>query len=379
MRVMLLDGDWPQTPYLVAELNALDLDVLLVSPVLDDPKGLRRYCRQIQTPLLTDPRYHEFLEEVLRTEPADIIVPLCEPIQQWLWERDEALSNVFPATTPRQREILADRRQLYELATSVGVPIPTTEAIAGEDDLPRVVSALGLPLVLRGTQGLAGEQVRIARTLDDARTAYRMLQSVSPGPPFAQEFLEGPRSLIGALVRQGTIIQSFSQCTLEACPPPTGPSVRVKSLVDPVLTSYADRLFGALGWDGAACAEFIRLGPGDFRFLEINPRPWAAIRAAHDCGVPMVTLFARYLAGQSVQGGLPFPDGKECTLFPLFIAARIRWGQFPRLSDARAYAQMLRSVPWNRPALVRHYLRFLWWSMHAERLDQVPPAGRPVS
>jgi hypothetical protein len=175
----------------------------------------------------------------------------------------------------------------------------------------------------------------------------------------------------------GRAVQWFSQRTIESCPPPTGPSIQVESLADPVLTAHATRLFEAIGWDGIACAEFIQLARGDYRLLEINPRPWAAIRAAHSCGVPLLRLFAQYLCGQPVIGGRTFPDGQSCTLFPAFITARLRWGTFPRLADMGAYVEMLRAVPWSQPALVRHFLRIIWWAANAPRLGG-PGAAPPV-
>lgn len=380
MKILLLDANWYQTSYLVTELHDAGADVVLASPMSPDPKGLGRWCRQITSPSADDPTYGDFLFPLLARESFDLVLPLCEPLQQLLWTAPGPLNvSVFPETTALQREVLTDRRRLYALAEQIGVPVPRMLAIADQAALPATIDALGLPLVLRGTQGMSGEQVRIARSPEAARAAFDQLRAASPEPPFAQEFLDGRRCLIGAVMQHGHAVQWFSQRTIESCPPPTGPSIRVESLVDPVLTAHAARLFEAIAWDGIACAEFIQLGRGDYRLLEINPRPWAAIRAAHSCGVPLLRLFARYLCGQPVAGGVAFGDGQECTLFPAFITARLRWGGFPRMSDTRAYVQMLRAAPWGQPALLRHFLRIVWWAANAPKLTAPATADGPQS
>lgn len=368
MKILVLDIDWNQTAYLVAELSRAGVETVVAAPALPNPRGLGRYCRQIRSPPIEDAAYPRFLAEVVRAERADVALPTCEPIQQMLWEMQmEGATRIFPSTTPLQRELLSNRWRLYQFMTELGVPIPRVEPITQESDLDGVIEMLGLPCVLRGTQGMSGMQVRIATNAAEVSAAYKALRSTSPEPPFAQQYLDGRRCLIGALFDHGRPLQWFSQTTIESCPAPAGPSVRVRSLRDPVLTDLATRIFRALEWDGLACAEFIQQTDGGYHFLEINPRAWAAIRAAHSCGVPLLRLFVDYLLGRRPVHKKPFPNGQECTLFPAFFAARIREGAFPRVADLRAYSQAIAAAPWTQPALMRHFLRVLWWTYDASR------------
>ena len=336
------------------------MDVVLVSGRPPEPWGLGRYCRLIPAPHgIDDP---EFLEAILSKEPADIVLPLCETTQGLLWGLPPELTvKVFPRTNDRQRALLSDRRQMYEYIASLGVPVPELVLLADETELEGATRRLGLPLVLRGTQGLSGDQVRVVSDPASAADAYHYLQKLSPAPPFAQSYVTGQRCLIGGLFDHGRMLQWFSQTTIEAIWA-TGPSLRVQSIRDPILTSYAERLFRGLGWTGLACAEFIRNDAGEYYFLEINPRPWAAIQAAHYCGVPLMSMFANYLLGSEPAAQIDFPGNKEATLFPQFVSSRLSTHRFGQWRDRRAYLQAFASAPWRHPSLLLHFLRSIWWA-----------------
>jgi hypothetical protein len=203
--------------------------------------------------------------------------------------------------------------------------------------------------------------VCVVKDYPSAQVAYSYLKSRSPGAPFAQAYVTGQRCLIGGLFDRGTTLQWFSQRTVESSTP-TGPSLRVRSLNDPLLTDYATRIFKGLEWTGLACAEFILADNGEFHFLEINPRPWAAIQAAHCCGVPLMDLFAEFLMGQVRREPMPFVANREVTLFPAFLDSRLATGAGIRWQDIGSHLRSLRAVPWRYPGLLLHFGRKLRWS-----------------
>lgn len=362
MRIILLDVDWLMTPYLIYELARLKMQVVLATPSNHGYKKLKRLCRHVPIPKVTQPDFLDHVQALIKSESANIVYATCEPMQQALWAlpANESLA-VFPKTTELQRQLLTNRIRMYEFVADLGVPTPRMRLLEDEQQIHHAITFLGLPFVLRGTQGCAGTQVAIVDSADSAHRAYLSLKQLSPERPFAQKFVTGRRCLIGGLFDHGRELQLFSQCTLEARDP-TGPSLRVRSLNDPTLTALAQRIFTALEWDGLACAEFIQDAAGKYHFLEINPRPWAAILAAHHCGAPLLRMFAQYLNGVVAEEPRMFSPEVEYTLFPAFLMARIRARRFPRLRDLRAYWQSLHAAPWNRPVLMRHYLEMIRWA-----------------
>jgi hypothetical protein len=336
--------------------------VLVASPNLPDPRGFGIAAYATQLPRRGDVHDPAYLGELLGHSNHDVAIPLAEDILETIWTLPDSMTRrVYPSTTARQRSLLRDRWALYDFAESLAIPIPGRATIGDRNALHRIISAWGFPLVLRGTQGLGGQQVRVASTREEAETALDYLTNASPGAPFAQEFIAGQRCLIGGLFDRGRMLQWFSQTTIESNYPPTGPSIRVKSLRDDVLTRLAQVLFEALEWNGLACAEFMRDGRGEYRFLEVNPRPWAAIQAAHVCGVPLMRSFAERMMGRSVDPQPMFPDGKEVTLFPQFLMHRLATG-FGRWRDRRAYGQLMACAPMGQPNLLLHLLRQVWSS-----------------
>lgn len=78
----------------------------------------------------------------------------------------------------------------------------------------------------------------------------------------------------------------------------------------PVLFEYGKKIFESLRWTGIANLEF-REDPrtGEFKFLEINPRPWGFIDLAHRAGVDMVGDFCRMVRGDPLSPELGFRTG----------------------------------------------------------------------
>lgn len=360
MKLLLLDPGWDHTPFLVRELARANFDVTLATPIPPD-SFLTAYCRQVPGPWSAqDPAAFSAL---MATWEADLVIPLSEDIMGALWKLPpDVISKVFPATTPLQRGAFADRTQMYALAGVAGVPVPKMTIIQSESDLVDVLASMGTPLVLRGTQGLAGLQVKIVSSLEEAREAFRDLVQFSPGPPFAQQFVEGRRFLVGGLFHHGEVLQYFAQTTIEAVRPPTGPSIRVRSVQDERLISHTKRIFSALSWTGLACAEFMQGADGEYRFLEINPRPWAAIYAAHCCGVPLLRTFADYLRGEATIRRSNYAESRDVVLFPQYLSAKVSSGRFPRWGDVPYYLRSMLDAPWGSPHLLLHLLRRAFWS-----------------
>ncbi|MGH8208954.1 MAG: hypothetical protein ACREU6_05040 [Steroidobacteraceae bacterium] len=359
-RVLVASLDWPQTAGLMAALHAAGFEATLLTPASPDRIGLGRYCEQVTAPSHRDSGYTQFLREQLSRTGASLILPVCEPLIELVWDLEPEISTLaYPSTEPWQRDLLRDRCRLYEFAQRHSVKVADWMALRGVEDLQDCAARFGWPIVIRGTHGHGGVQVRIVADPASARAGYQELQQCSRGAPFAQKFIRGRRCLFGGLFKDGELIRYFAQETLEAYPTPINPSLRVRSLRDGRLSERGRALFLALRWTGLACAEFICDEAGDYHLLEVNPRPWGAIAAARFCGVDLCKSFAEQLAERAASTRSEYRAGVDCTLFPQFFAVRLQarvwaWGDIPR------YLQSLRAAPWNQPRLVLHLLRRLW-------------------
>jgi biotin carboxylase len=195
----------------------------------------------------------------------------------------------------------------------------------------------------------------------EAAVALDELNRESPGQPFAQAFVRGPRHLVGGFFSRGEAIRLFAQQTLEQDPAVTGPSTRVRACTDEALLRSARALVADLKWSGMACVEFIQDEQGTFVLMEMNPRPWAALEVAERSGAGICRAFAESLAGRSVGPPQGYRVGGSDVVLEGFLAARRRGGVWSTLRalGLRDWLDCARAVPWRRPWLTLHVLRRL--------------------
>lgn len=362
-RVMLLDMNWIQNSYVVAALSDSGIDATLLTTMRPDNIGLSHFCTQIESPRPGLPDYLPFVTQQIERIRPDVLIPLCEPILELLGELDSLCGvPIYPVMTPELRRILRDRRRLYRRAESVGIAVAPWMAVKSDADLETVAARLGYPLVLRGTGGNSGSQVRIVRSLAEAAVALTELKGISPGPPFAQAYIRGPRHMVGGFFVNGEAVRLFGQQTITQDPPGTGPSTRVRPCRDEALIRSARALFSDLGWSGMACVEFLRDDDGRFVLLEINPRPWAALEVAERSGAGICRAFAETLAGRTVAPRYHHRMDVSGVVLERFLRARRRQGLVPMLCSLslQDWLDCLRAVPWRRPWLALYLLRRLY-------------------
>ncbi len=361
---MLLDLNWKQTPYLAAALAGSGIATAFVTTLRPDHLGLGHYCTQIQCPSPRSPGYVSFLRQQIATFRPDLVIPLCEPIMELLWDLDPQLDvPVYPAMTEDLRSVLRDRRRFYQRATALGIPVPSWMPICSQADLEEAARRFGYPLVLRGTRGLAGSQVRVVSSAREAPVALGELNGESPGQPFAQAFIKGPRHLVGGFFSHGEAIRLFAQQTIDQHPAVIGPSIRVRACSDEALIRSARTLVADLGWSGMACVEFIRDERGRFVLMEMNPRPWAALEVAERSGADICRAFAESLAGRPAGPLHGYRVGGSQVVLEGFLLARSPGtGIWPTLRTLglRDWLDCARAVPWGKPWLAVHVLRRIY-------------------
>jgi biotin carboxylase len=361
---MLLDLNWKQTGYLVAALSNCGIATTLITTVRPDGIALSHYCTQIESPHPRSAEYVPFLRRQIASVHPDLVMPLAEPLMEVVWDLDPACEvAVHPAMTADQRSVLGDRRRFYERAVSLGIDVPPWMPVASPADLEVAARRFGYPLVLRGTRGLAGSQVRVVSSPPGAVAALGELQGNSPGQPFAQAFIKGHRHLVGGFFAHGEAIRLFAQETIEQYPAVIGPSTRVRPCADEALIRSARTLLADLEWFGMACVEFIRDERGRFVLMEVNPRPWAALEAAERSGADICRAFAETLAGRPVAPSLGYRlGGPQVVLEGFLLARHLGRGIGPTLRtlSLRDWLDCLRAVPWRKPWLALHMLRRLY-------------------
>ena len=217
---------------------------------------------------------------------------------------------------------------------------------------------------MRGTTGRAGNQVRLAPDIASAEAAVAALAEISPGQPFLQEYVTGRTILVGGLFDEGASRQWFVAEKVDLHLMPFGPSIRSRSIHMPEAIDLSARIFAPMRFHGLGFAEFIVPPDGPPVFVEINPRQWGSIRAARSAGLDFLARAAKQIAGHIPDPSRTYPAGREASLFPQYLAARIFRQRVSR-HEILHIARALRAVPWRDPVLAVHFFRELNWHRHA--------------
>ena len=264
-----------------------------------------------------------------------------------LLSRQDGYAVVYPCTEPLQQllsGVAIDKRQTSAQMRDAGIPVPREHSVRSETELREAISELGTPLVVKGSIGRGGKATFIVRSLREARRAASRIRALG-AHPFAQGYICGVTHLAGGLFEKGRALRFYCGAKRVQVPARTGPAAEIVSTADPAFTNLALRAFEVSHVTGLASADFIRDQRGVYHFLELNPRPWGSIAAAHDAGVDLFTPLTALWRGDSIKPDLAFRPGVRSTVFPLALLSMRCW----------ASGSALRSVPATRdPRLAAH-------------------------
>ena len=232
--------------------------------------------------------------------------------------RDE-LARWFRVPTPGWAciEQAWDKRQTYRLASSLGIPVPTTWCPATEADLD-VVDTSG-PLVIKPAikehffyaTGVKGWRVD---GRDALLEAYRRARSVvgEDGEVLVQQLIPGDgagQRAFCALARDGSVLASMTVVRRRQHPSELGrASTFVETVDEPSLAEPSQRFLAAIGYTGLVELEY-KLDPADGvpKLLDVNARTWGYHTLGRAAGVDFPYLLYLDQLGEDVPAATARP------------------------------------------------------------------------
>lgn len=353
MRILLLDEGFASGAMTALGLHAAGCDVDVLSAV-----GGRGRCRatggewRLASKVDTAGLARE-AEVAVQRQRYDAVYPTTEPLQRLLWPRRTDWRNlILPTDDAARPAYLADKREMSRLARDAGVCVPDQIDRAHESNIDEAIRRLGLPIVIKGAVGRGGRTTHIAASAAEAREAVRRIERLGT-EPFAQRYIPGPTFLVGGVFHQGLPLRLYAGEKRIQFPSRTGPAAVLVSRADRALVQSATRVFQAARLNGLGSADFLRHPDGSFHFLELNPRPWGSIAAAHDAGVDLFTPLVQLWRGETPTSDLELRAGVRSPIFPLAVMSPAAWTS----GDAwRSAAAALASAT-RHPAFAWHLLR----------------------
>lgn len=296
--------------------------------------------------------------------------------------------------------ILAARAAVMQLAHEQSVRVPRTTVVTDPAQLGSICNELSFPLVLKADGTSSGEGVRIVRTLDEARRAFRFLQSPPSAIRAAKRAIidHDMRSVMPVVLRQRSTVsaQEFIQgqdvTSLVACwkgnigaslhfevvkkQHKNGPASVMRRVEHGELDLAISRIVRRLRLSGIYGFDFlIEKQSGNAYLIEVNPRPTQVGHLSLGRGRDIPAALYASVSGTEPNEAPPVTEKDTIALFPQ------EWVRNPQSIFLRS---AYHDIPWEEPELIRAGARkSRSWSFWYKRrkwatvllADRVPPAN----
>lgn len=266
------------------------------------------------------------MERICREERIGLLLPSHNETELLARARDrfpDGLSALLP--DGESCGLLNNKSRAYDLAQSLGVPVPKRFAYNSPEELRSTLPEdAGGGFVVKLLTGNSAKGVFYARNAEEAVEQVRSLidrYSLSPERyPQVEEFVRGESWGFSALYWEGGEVAVFSHRRIRERNPRGGPSTCREAAWNDALAEHARTLLRGLKWHGLIMLEF-KVNPetGQIWFIEANPRLWGSLHLAIDSGVEFP-----YLAWLCAVRG---PDAAREVLraTPFHPGRRARW------------------------------------------------------
>lgn len=296
--------------------------------------------------------------------------------------------------------VLSARAAVMRLAREESIRVPRTRAVSNAAELRACCEEFAFPIVLKADGTSSGEGVRIVRTFEEAKRAFRALHS----PPSAIRVLkralvnQDMRSVMPAVLRQRNTInaQEFVQgrdaTSLAACWKGTvrgslhfevvkkqhsnGPASVMRRIESNELDLAIARIARRLKLSGLHGFDFLlEERTGNPYLIEVNPRPTQVGHLTFGPGRDLPAALYAAVTGNEPEDMPAVTEKDTIALFPQ------EWIRNPRSVFLRS---AYHDIPWEEPELIRAGARSsrTWASWYNRRKwapflvpDRVPPAN----
>jgi capsular exopolysaccharide synthesis family protein len=256
-----------------------------------------------------------------------VLVPIDDSAAAFVAEHSDVLAKWFlfprlPRELPRR---LANKRDLYLLCRSIGVPCPETAFPGSVDDVHAFIERVQFPTVVKVAEPQrlpkGTPSVSIAQTPQELLAIYRQAQSPESPNLIFQEYI--PESLAedwifhGYCNPQTDCLVTFTGKKLRSHPAFAGPTTLGVSVLNEPLSRQTETLLKAVAYAGIVDIDYrLDKRDGQYKLLDFNPRIGANFRMFEDrAGVDVVRALHLDLTRRTVRR-LPVVEGRTFIVEP---------------------------------------------------------------
>jgi predicted ATP-grasp superfamily ATP-dependent carboligase len=211
-----------------------------------------------------------------------------------------------------------NKSDLADFCAERGFPVPRTVVVDSASDLQAVVDRLQFPVVLKGVFMKNHAFVAGADALPDTYELFlrRFGGKTDQCRAVAQEWIPGPPDRFAKLYvvcdEQSRVIAHHTLRRVRVHVRRDGSQGDTLIAKTEKIQPFIDRwlpFFEAIRWVGVASLECkYDARDGEYKIIEINPRPWAILKVSVDCGVNVPLLYYRLALGEPVERQTQFAE-----------------------------------------------------------------------
>jgi len=197
----------------------------------------------------------------------------------------KANNITFIGASPENIRLMGDKSQAKNTMKLSKVPtVPGSEGVVkNEAELDVVIAKIGLPVMIKASAGGGGKGMRMVKTKDELKSAYRTAvaeanASFGNGDVYVERLIQNPRHVEiqilsdkhGNAIHLGErdcSIQRRHQKLIEECPSPALDEKLRKKMGDAAI-----RAAKSIQYQGAGTIEFLLDATGEYYFMEMNTR-----------------------------------------------------------------------------------------------------------
>jgi predicted ATP-grasp superfamily ATP-dependent carboligase len=269
--------------------------------------------------------YAAALGQLIAQQGVDVLIPVNSKEIRMLVKFRELLGNTLSYMGPSSLyDELDDKGAFAQLVDRAGLPQPKSYQTL---DAP-------LPMVVKPSRGSSAKGV-VYVTSEAERAAFKATHAHALEEFVIQEFVTGEGIGFSGFFERGLPLVTYAHRRVAEHPVSGGSSAvreRYPYADLPELEALIKRMLEAAPWSGFAMFELKRRGPGDFVFIECNPRIWGSIHQ----GLADGSDYFEPLLGEGITRNTPILRAQKTSLLPLNILSALgyaRAGRFGKLRE----------------------------------------------
>ncbi len=254
-------------------------------------RDVRHRLSQVANPRIEPDRFVEQIMSLAESANAAAILPVTDPAVGSLNAARDRLpgQTCLMAPKPETTELVLDKDKNVRIAEKLGIPHPRTIEVESPAQIAAAAEELGYPVVLkrRSQQQLIPPEiddftVEIVYNAEELNNVANRLGKYDVVPQL-QEFVVGEMHNICCFASQGKIIAAQEFVSVRRGKH-EGITRKVVD-VDSTRMRYAEKLLGAIRWEGVAGVSFVVNKERNLSwYLETNGRFWGSLQGSVNVG-----------------------------------------------------------------------------------------------